>query len=66
MKKNIPAQPLLNRQQMAAELSTTTQVLDRLRRHGKIPHIVCGHFVRFDRDAVFAALQKYTVNANAE
>jgi hypothetical protein len=65
MKNNIPAQPLLNRQQMAAELNTTTQVLDRLRRHGRIPHIVCGHFVRFDRDAVLAALQKYTINAES-
>jgi hypothetical protein len=46
---------------MAAELNGTTAQLDNLRRQGAIPFIQVGHFIRFDRDAVIAALQRYTV-----
>ena len=56
-----PTRPLLNRTQMAAELNGTKAQLDNLRRQGAIPFIQVGHFIRFDRDAVLAALEKYTI-----
>ena len=46
---------------MAAELNGTKPQLDNLRRQGAIPFIQVGHFIRFDRDAVLAALEKYTI-----
>ena len=61
-----PARPLLNRTQMAAELNGTKAQLDNLRRQGAIPFIQVGHFIRFDRDAVIAALQNYTIHAPCE
>ena len=60
-KQYTPARPLLDRTQMAAELNGTKAQLDSLRRQGVIPFIQVGHFVRFDRDEVLAALKKYTI-----
>jgi hypothetical protein len=59
--KYFPTRRLLNRKQLAIELNATTQVVDNLRRGGAIPSIQFGHFVRFDWDAVLAALEKYTI-----
>ena len=56
-----PELKLRNRKQIAVELNCSTTVVDRLRREGAIPHISCGHFVRFDLDQVRAALQKLTI-----
>jgi hypothetical protein len=65
MSKNTykPEFKLRNRQQIATELNTTVQVVDRLRKSGAIPYIACGHFVRFDLDQVKAALSRHTINA---
>jgi hypothetical protein len=46
---------------MAIELNASPVIIDRLRREGAIPWIQIGHYVRFDRDAVLAALEKHTV-----
>ena len=61
--KYTPTRALLTREQMAMELNTTVPGVDNLRTAGAIPFIKCGHFVRFDRDEVHAALQKLTVKA---
>jgi hypothetical protein len=61
--KYIPTMRLVTRVQLAAELNTTQQVVDRLKNRGAIPYIKHGHFVRFDLDAVKAALRKHTINA---
>jgi hypothetical protein len=65
MPRNIykPELKLRNRKQIAVELNTTVQVVDRLRREGAIPEISCGHFVRFDLEQVKAALKRHTINA---
>ena len=62
-KKYTPTRALLDRAQMATEINASTQVVDRLKREGAIPFIQFGHFVRFDRDEVLAALQRYTIKA---
>ena len=58
-----PELRLRTRKQIAMELSSTTNVVDRLKRDGAIPYVQVGHFVRFDMDAVKAALKKHTVDA---
>ena len=57
--KYTPTRVLLNRDQLATELNASRQIVDNLRREGAIPCIRFGHFIRFDRDAVLAALEKY-------
>jgi hypothetical protein len=60
-KRYTPTRTLLDRAQLAIELNASPVIVDRLRREGAIPWIQIGHYVRFDLDAVLAALEKHTV-----
>ena len=59
-----PSMRMITRDQLAAELNSTRQLVDRLKNRGAIPFIKVGHFVRFNLDDVKAALQRHTINAD--
>jgi excisionase family DNA binding protein len=58
-----PHQYLLTRPQMANELAISDEHLKNLTNDGLVPFIKLGKSVRYERDAVRAAIAKLTVNA---
>ncbi len=57
--------PLLTKKELAAELRTPLTGVQALTRERKIPCIRLGHrTVRYDLEAVLAALKKYEVKAD--
>ncbi len=58
-----PHQYLLTRPQMANELAISEEHLKNLTADGKVPFIKLGKSLRYEREAVRAALAKMTVTA---